>query len=648
MKNDWLLMAAIRRLVPSIEPDVLDGLLLIRRTSATPTGKHLWDMIVEAAYQSDEHLISAISGAIEQIRLCFPLAGEHINGLETMISDDSLRDIVSLLSEIPPDDNLLLSIYEYSMSRRVWEASSQSGDFYTPRKITQYMAELLGAEKGGTVYDPCCGSGAMLCSAVLSRPDKDISLYGQTQDQQSLQICQMNLALRGLSADLGKGPANTLLEDLHAGRQFDYILANPPFNLSDWYEAGSAKRDARWQYGRPPQKNANFAWLQHIIWHLSPDGCAVTLLPNGTLTTQNHAECEIRRNILLDGWVEAIIALPAGLFYTTKIPCCIWIIKKSARNTVLFIDARGLNLHEQSDASRITDLLYRYRKGESIKRTEWYAAASHAEIAQRHFILSPNLYTNLKELPLPPAEQISEHFNLLADTLCGQMTDASLRARIQQWKADIAPTNWNSVFLTEAYDVFGGVSARKEAFGHGTPMADVRTVIHNLFLPDAFPARVEVPDADAPKYYIRRGDVLLNRTSETADELACCSVAARDYPAVYGAYLKRLRPQRGNLLDPLYMAGYFRSAIYRREVARVSFVYTTRANMNLHQLSMIRLYYPDMDWQRAIGEMLFSIACLKQAEQGIRSKELIDRFLEAFIQKFITYPISLFQKEHEQ
>ena len=412
----------------------------------------------------------------------------------------------------------------------------------------------------------------MLCRMALSHPDINLQLYGQTLDQEAFSICQMNLMLHGLSVDLGKHPANTLLEDVHADRQFDYILSNPPFNSSDWCEDTAANWNAHWKYGYPPRKNANFAWLQHIIRHLSPNGCAVALLPNGTLTTQNPAEREIRERILLDGWAEAILALPAGLFYGTKIPCCAWIINSAAaRDRVLFVDARQLDLLGEADGKKISDLLCQYRNGKQIEATQWYAVASIEEIAQKRHVLSPNLYTPAKELSFPSPEQMSENFNASVDILCNRIPASPLCESLQGWKTKGAPEAWNEVHLTELYDVFGGVCAKKEAFGKGTPMVDVKTVIHHIFLPDALPARVALPGGEAPKYYIRRGDVLLNRTNESVEELACCSVALEDRDAVYGAYLKRLRPINDDQVDPRYVAAYFRSRIYRQEIEQVSF-----------------------------------------------------------------------------
>lgn len=660
---DKQLMADVSRCTSSIDPDVLNCLLLIKYISTTSEGKPCWskgtksdngetqwNMIVQEASKTDGHIFSAVQCAIDQIKPNLPLAANLAERLCSVAADENaLKNIVHLLSSISMDSDTLSSMFEHNLAQEVRTRSSNSGDFYTHKQVVHLMTDLLGIEHGGKVYDPCCGSGAMLCGAALSHPDKKLRLYGQTLNQEAFSICQMNLMLHGFSADLGRYPANTLLEDLHAEQDFDYILTNPPFNSPDWYENSPANWSAYWQYGCPPKKNANFAWLQHIIRHLAFDGCAVTLLPNGTLTTQNTAEHNIREQILLDGWIEAILALPAGLFYGTKIPCCAWIIRRvPARDTVLFVDARQLNLLGQEDCKKISDLLYQYRNGKRLETTEWYAVASKAEMEKKHYILSPNLYTLSKELSLPSLEQISEDFNISADMLCSRMPASSLCESIQEWKTKSVTNDWNKVDLSKTYHIFGGVCAKKDDFGHGTPMVGVNTVIHNIFLPETLLTCVELPDDRAPKYYIKRGDVLLTRTSENIDKLACCSVALKDQAAVYGAFLKRLRPYKDDWSDPQYMAAYFHSEIYRQEIERVSFVYTTRANINLHQLSKIRLYYPNITWQRAIGETLYSVIRFNQEHPDMALDELIDRFIRAFIKKFITYPILSFQKGRDE
>lgn len=647
----------ILQFADAAEPDIVSCLLLIRCVSAAPdqrwskaegcnSGETPWDRIMQALHRDDGQILSAIRCAMEQIQSVLPFAAELASRLDTAAVDGpALKQMVYRLSGLPADQDILSCVYAHILSREAGEALPKSGDFYTPKQVIACMVQLLDMEHGGTVYDPCCGSGAILCGAAEQNPDKKLRLYGQTLHQRAFTTCQMNLALRGLSVNLGKHAANTLLKDIHAGASFDYILANPPFNLSDWCADAFGRRDARWQYGYPPRKNANFAWLQHIISHLSGNGRAVVLLPNSTLTTQNRAESQIRRNILLDGWVEAVIALPPKLFYNTKVPCCAWVIHRSAaRDTVLLVDARQLDFRDRQGGAILHDLLCRYQQGALLKRTEWYAAVLHTELAQRQYILSPNLYTRPKEQALPSLAQISADFSALADTLCRRISAAPLKENIRIWKTKTAPANWNSAYLPEIYEIFGGVTAEKQAFGHGTPMADVKTVIHHMFLPDHFSARVALPAAAAGKYAIKRGDVLLNRTSETVEALACCSVAFKDMDAVYGAYLKRLRPIKADVVDPLYMAGYFRSALYRQEVARVSFVYTTRANINLQQLSQIRVYYPDMAWQRAVGETLFAVHRFRQESRDAEINALLDRFAKAFIETFITYPI-LFAKE---
>lgn len=663
MNGEQAPISNILRLASGMDPNALNCLLSIKYICTMPdekqcwsevikcnNGETLWSMIVKEACKADGHIFPCIKYAADQIKSKLPFAENLVERLRTVAVDEyALKAMVHLLSNIQTDSGTLSSVFEYNLAREVPTDSPNSGDFYTPKQVVRLMAELLGIDHDGKVYDPCCGSGAMLCGVARSYPSQKLLLYGQTLDWESFSICQMNLMFHGLSVDLGECPANTLLEDMHADQYFDYILTNPPFNSSNWCENDTANWNAHWQYGLPPRKNANFAWLQHIISHLSPNGCAVTLLPNGTLTTQNLAEREIRERILLDGWIEAILALPAGLFYGTKIPCCAWILNKSsAHDTVLLVDARQLDLLGERDSKKISALLSQYRKDKQIETTEWYAVVSIEEIVQKDYILSPNLYTLPKKLSLPSLEQISENFNALADILCNRIPTSPLCESIKKWKTKGLPKDWNEVYLSEVYNIFGGVCAKKDAFGRGTPMVDVKTVIHHMFLPKTLSVRVELSDDDAFKYYIKRGDVLLNRTSENIDELACCSVALKDQDAVYGAYLKRLRPRKDDWADSRYIAAYFRSKIYRQEIERVSFVYTTRANINLRQLSMIRLYYPSMTWQRAIGETLSAVIRFSQEHQDMELDELINRFIEVFIEKFITYPILTFQKGRDE
>ena len=663
MNNDLLFYADIWKSASDTGLDLLNCLLLIRYLCATPEAEQacnsaltyrdyeaLWHMIVEESYKRDGEMLSVIKHAIDQTTPYLPFTPDlsRYSKKPDAVDEDTLRSFVQRLTFLPADRNTLFSLFEY-VQQAVCDSSRSSGDFYTPSQIVQWMTELLEIDHDGSVYDPCCGSGAMLCGAALSCPGKKLELYGQSPDSKLVSICQMNLFLRGLSANLGQHAANTLLEDIHPGHHFDYILANPPFNCSDWCESRRAYENTRWHYGYPPRKNANFAWLQHILGHLSPTGRAVVLMPNGTLTTQNLIERDIRERILDDRWVEAILALPPGLFLRTRVPCCAWVINRDIRrDAVLFVDARQLDFSEQQDRQKAVEVLRRFRENNRLEATEWYAAVPIERIKQTGGILSPNLYTRPQKLSIPTLPQLSDDFIAAADALCTRISSPTLCKNILKWKTANLPQNWEELYLTDIYTITGGAVARKEAFGQGIPMADVKTVIRHMFLPKALPACVQLSEKDACKYALRAGDILLNRTSETADELACCSAVLEDRAAVYSAYLKRLRPNNANRIDPRYAAAYFRSRIYRQEVQRVSFVYTTRANMNLQQLSQIRLYCPSTSWQQALGKTLYDVVRFGQEHRDRELEAAISRFVEVFIERFITYPVSLFQKERDQ
>lgn len=663
MSHEPLYQTEIQKAVSGTDPELLNSLLLIRYLSAVPDAAQrwggalsaqdcgtLWRTIAEGACRPDGRMLSVIKYALDRIKPELPFAPDLSGCLNSPDSaeDATLKVLVQQLDRLPARSGILTSIFEDGQ-RSVCVPASCSGDFYTPVQIVRWMAELLDIKRGGSLYDPCCGSGAMLYGAALSLPGKKLQLYGQALDPKSFFICRMNLLLRGFSANLGNRPANTLSEDLHADRTFDFILTNPPFNLSGWREGSAAHRDPPWPYGYPPRNNANFAWLQHNLRHLSPAGRAVILLPNGTLTTRNPAEREIRKRILLDGWVEAILALPSGLFHGTRVPCCAWVINRNThRDTVLLVDARQADFSAPEGRRKTAALLHRYRKEGRLKDSEWYATPPIAEITRQESILSPNLYTRPKKLLQPSLRQLSDAFNASADALCARISSSSLCKSIQQWKTAALPTDWEESCLTTLYTITGGVAAKKDAFGHGMPMADVKTVIHHMFLPEVLPARVQLPEDTARQYLLRAGDILMNRTSETVEELACCCVVPEDRAAVYGAYLKRLRPNTSFQIDPWYAAAYFRSRVYRQEVQRVSPVYTTRASMNLQQLSQLRLYAPSADWQQALGKILYDVVRFGQTHNSKELDAAIGQFTEAFIERFITYPISAFQKERDR
>ena len=263
-----------------------------------------------------------------------------------------LGDVVDLFTNIKMIDqgnekDILGRTYEYCLAKFAEQEGKLAGEFYTPSCVVRTLVEILRPYHG-RVYDPCCGSGGMFVQSAKfienhSGNINDISVYGQDSNPTTWKLAQMNLAIRGIDADLGQYNADTFFNDCHPTLRADFIMANPPFNLSDW-GADKLQDDVRWKYGIPPASNANFAWLQHMLYHLAPNGRIGMVLANGSLSSQSGGEGEIRKNIINADLVDCIIAMPAQLFYTTQIPVSLWFLSrnKKQKNKTLFIDARKM------------------------------------------------------------------------------------------------------------------------------------------------------------------------------------------------------------------------------------------------------------------------------------------------------------------
>lgn len=270
--------------------------------------------------------------------------------------------------------------YEYFISQFAGAEGRRGGEFYTPRSVVQTIVEMLEPTQG-RVYDPCCGSGGMFVQSerfIESHQGRRsaIAIYGQERNHTTWRLCRMNLAVRGIDADIRWNNEGSFLRDEFAQTKFDFIMANPPFNISDWWQP-QLEGDARWTHGTPPQGNANFAWLQHIIHHLAPRGTAGVVLANGSMSSQQSGEGDIRRALIEADHVDCMVALPGQLFYSTQIPACLWFLArdKSAngfrdrRGEILFIDARKVGhlvdrtRREFSDAdiARIAEIYHRWR-----------------------------------------------------------------------------------------------------------------------------------------------------------------------------------------------------------------------------------------------------------------------------------------------
>jgi type I restriction enzyme M protein len=378
-----------------------------------------WGKIAEAAHK--EEIGAVIDNAMRTIekenkRLKDILPKNYARG---ELDKRRLGNVVDLFTNIKmiehgKEKDILGRTYEYCLAKFAEQEGKRAGEFYTPSCVVRTLVEVLQPFKGKRVYDPCCGSGGMFVQSAQfieshsgNRLDKsNVSIYGQDSNPTTRKMALMNLAIRGIEANLGGYNADTFHNDLHPTLKADFILANPPFNLSDWND-GSLNGDQRWKYGLPPSGNANFAWLQHMIHHLSPTGKMGMVLANGSLSSQSSGEGEIRRKIVEDDLVEGIIAMPTQLFYTTQIPVSLWFINRSKKQKgkTLFIDARKMGamvtrrLREmtEADIAKIASTFAAFNKGTLDDVKGFCAAVNTEEIARQDYILTPGRYVGIED-----------------------------------------------------------------------------------------------------------------------------------------------------------------------------------------------------------------------------------------------------------
>lgn len=337
-----------------------------------------------------------------------------------------LGELIDLIGTIGLGDkenrskDILGRVYEYFLSQFASAEGKKGGQFYTPRSVVRLLVEMLAPYKG-RVYDPCCGSGGMFVQSekfVEAHGGKlgDISIYGQESNNTTWRLAKMNLAIRGIESNLGPEHADTFRRDLHADLKADYVIANPPFNDSDW-GGENLKEDARWQYGVPPAGNANFAWVQHFIHHLAPSGIAGFVLANGSMSSQQSGEGEIRRKIVEADLVDCMVALPPQLFYSTPIPVCLWFLARNKRDKrfrnrageMLFIDARKMGAlvdrtHREFGDDEVVRLASTYRAWRGDSDTEKYIdvpsycnSARLAAVRENGYVLTPGRYVGSEE-----------------------------------------------------------------------------------------------------------------------------------------------------------------------------------------------------------------------------------------------------------
>jgi len=363
-----------------------------------------------------------------------------------------LGELIDLIGTIGLGDkenrskDILGRVYEYFLSQFASAEGKKGGQFYTPRCVVRVLVEMIEPYKG-RVYDPCCGSGGMFVQSekfVEAHGGKigDISIYGQESNPTTWKLANMNLAIRKIEGNLGSENADSFHRDLHPDLKADFILANPPFNMKDW--GGERLRDdARWKYGIPPAGNANYAWVQHFIHHLAPTGIAGFVLANGSMSSGQSGEGEIRKKIVEADLVDCMIALPGQLFYSTQIPACLWFVTRDKKNhrfrdrrgQTLFIDARKMGslidrVHRDltdEDVARISATYHAWRgekdAGSYSDVPGFCKSASAEEVSKNGFVLTPGRYVGAEDV-VDDGEPFEEKMGRLSRKLGEQFKES--------------------------------------------------------------------------------------------------------------------------------------------------------------------------------------------------------------------------------
>ena len=373
-----------------------------------------------------------------------------------------LGELIDLIGTIGLGDkenrskDILGRVYEYFLSEFASAEGKKGGQFYTPRCVVRVLVEMLAPAPNSRIFDPCCGSGGMFVQSEKFIEEHggrigDISIYGQESNPTTWRLAHMNLAIRGIEGNLGAQHADSFHHDQHKDLRADYVLANPPFNDSDW-RGGQLQEDARWQYGTPPKGNANFAWVQHFVYHLAPTGTAGFVLANGSMSSNQSGEGDIRQALIEADLVDCMVALPGQLFYSTQIPVCLWFLTRDKKNKkfrdrrgeTLFIDARKLGrmidrVHRELtdiEIARLADTYHAWRGDADGSQTYedipgFCKSASREEIASHGYVLTPGRYVGAEELE-EDDEPFEEKMQRLVQTLNEQFTEsAQLEAAIR-------------------------------------------------------------------------------------------------------------------------------------------------------------------------------------------------------------------------
>jgi type I restriction enzyme M protein len=397
-----------------------------------------WEFFKKSAKQS------TIGQIIDEAMIAIERENKNLKGVlpknyaRPELDKTKLGELIDLFSfnlgnKAAKAQDILGRVYEYFLGK----FGSSEGEFYTPPTIVKLLVGMIEPYEG-RVYDPCCGSGGMFVQSAKfveeHQGKKDnIHIYGQEFTATTWRLCKMNLAIRGIDGNLGERDADTFGNDLHKNLRADYILANPPFNVSDYT---LIQDDVRWKYGIPPQNNANYAWIEHMISKLSPNGIAGFVLANGSMSTSTKAEAEIRKNIIEAGLVDCIVTMPPNLFYNVTIPVCLWFISKKRENRkdkVLFIDARKMGTmvtrkHRElsnEEIKQIYDTYHNWRDGKDYEDVQGFCkSASVEEVKGHEYILTPGRYVGIEEV-----EDDGEPFDEKMARLTGELAEMFAKSR---------------------------------------------------------------------------------------------------------------------------------------------------------------------------------------------------------------------------